>query len=130
MKRDIAERWAAALEGGDYGQGTGKLTYFDVESDAELNCCLGVLCQLAVADGLPVNVECRGTVGGTVVTRYDDHDLTLPDAVIDWAGMRSNDGTYDCDPGNHRSRNLARDNDFGVPFPEIAGIIREHADEL
>src|SRR3954454_1594362 len=101
MNCDIAERWAAALEGGNYLQGNGKLTYIDFaepESDTELNCCLGVLCQLAVADGVPIEVARRDT--GTVI--YDDHDLTLPDAVIDWAGMRSNDGTYDRNPDvNH-----------------------------
>jgi hypothetical protein len=131
MKRDIAERWAAAVESGNYTQGIGQLTR--VTPEGEYDCCLAVLCKLAIADGVPIQRYVladrdRDEEGNDVIS-YDDNACLLPGKVLRWAGMKTVNGTYDnSETDDHRS--LAMDNDNGRPFPEIAEIIRQHANEL
>lgn len=47
MKKEIADKWIAALESGEYKQGQNVL-----RSDDGFYCCLGVLCELAVKEGV------------------------------------------------------------------------------
>lgn len=114
MKTAIKERWCAALESGAYSQGIGYLCRNGSY------CCLGVLCDLAVKDGvlssqaragLPV---CFGEVDG------DGSVSTLPNVVQAWAELGS------CDPqlGEYRASTW---NDIKRrTFPEIAALIRKH----
>ena len=46
MKRDVAKKWVAKLRSGEYEQGKGYL------NDDGKMCCLGVLCEVAIEDGL------------------------------------------------------------------------------
>lgn len=116
MNPEIAEKWALALESGKYTQGTGRL------KARGNHCCLGVLCELALESGLPLEVEDSGEDGG--ITRFDDSADVLPGAVIEWADMKSAVGIYDGDG------ELTDDNDLDTTFPEIATIIREHVADL
>ena len=129
MRQEIANKWADALESGEYTQGAFSLAVEDTAGRAT-HCCLGVLCVLAIADG--VDVPKTGE-------RYsDDHvdgvmygygveqaEALLPYEAMKWAGMQSNDGTCP-----NAGEVLASLNDFGVPFYRIAEIIRENADTL
>lgn len=53
MKADIKERWIKLLESGEYNLGTEFL--YDVETDT--HCPLGVLVEMALEDGVRVNVQ-------------------------------------------------------------------------
>lgn len=89
----VMERWASALESGDYGQTTGVLT-----DGKGRYCCLGVLCELAVKDGIikkraeqPTfddecdDTDCCGDDGCAMEWVYGGNALLPPRAVIDWA---------------------------------------------
>lgn len=108
MNREIAEQWAAELESGKWKQGKGKLR------EGKCFCCIGVLVQLAIRSGVQVRTE---TGGG-----YFDAGGYLP--LMQWSGMRDVAGWL---PNENMLTVL---NDEGKTFPEIAAIIREHADEL
>lgn len=49
MKQELKTRWIAALRGGEYQQGKGRLRR--EESMGDSFCCLGVLCDLVSKDG-------------------------------------------------------------------------------
>lgn len=128
MKAEIAELWAQALESGKYQQTTGKLhrKIAEVEGVQPGLCCLGVLCELAVEAGVPVD---RSENEYEVV--YDKVQSVLPSSVQRWAGMHSSNGEYRpfVDYGNHGAA-LSSDNDSGAPFSVIAKTIRENRDVL
>lgn len=125
MKADIKKRWIDALESGTYPQGRHTL-HRSVPTGQDEYCCLGVLCDLAYQDG----VVDRNLVGrhygygesGQVEKETLDL-LELPDEVMAWAGLtRANPTVYTVD---NALSSLAAINDSGVPFTEIANIIRE-----
>lgn len=65
MKKDIADRWVAALRSGKYLQGEKNLLIYRSDADSgdvyPMHCALGVLCEIAVEEG--------------VVKRHDDPSL-------------------------------------------------------
>lgn len=96
MKPEVKSKWISALRSGDYKQTEGQL------NNSEGLCCLGVLCELAVQDGVieknpPLEDEDLafhdpGSVGyksknanGMGYTEYD----ILPEEVMIWAGLSS-----------------------------------------
>lgn len=141
MNQEIKERWAAALESGEFKQGTQQLAVESVIQDPVTGrpvmdadgkyvverhyCCLGVLCELARRDG--------------VVATYRDADAHLPRAVSDWAELPDGrpevpvealqDGDTPSWPDlrrNIHSGLLDVLNDNGCTFNRIAALIREH----
>lgn len=125
MNPEIKAKWLEALRSGEYQQGRERLG-----SASGSYCCLGVLCDLAVKEG---------------VARWDDSVVTdehvaidaagrrawaeLPLGVAEWADIRDSAGDPDGnpwvdDPAHDGERNtLASLNDSGVSFREIADII-------
>lgn len=94
MNAEVRARWVAALRSGRYARGTGllKITYTD---GSTYHCCLGVLCELAVQDGL---LDARVSAIGTGKWHFRGSDgngstAVLPRVVQPWAGLSS------CDPG-------------------------------
>lgn len=118
MKKEVADKWVAALRSGKYKQSTGVLRH------AGGFCCLGVLCEVAIEEGIPLVVEKRG-YGYNAIT-YNDSSHLLPRAVLSWAEMRWDDGTF---LGRVR-KSLVQMNDHGATFEEIANIIETHYEEL
>ncbi len=104
---DPVSLWLAALESGEYKQGAGQL------KDKNGYCCLGVLCEVAKAEG--------------VIQSYKPDSAVPPSEVVDWAKLNSGVGMY-------RSRgqcSLANDNDsLGRSFREIADTIRSRPEGL
>lgn len=85
MNEDVKELWTEALRSGDYEQGKGSLTNID-GTGTKYFCCLGVLCAVAVANGLDLLVyedEDRVT--------YNGASAYLPEAVMEWAGLEQED---------------------------------------
>ena len=116
MKREIAEKWVEALRNGEYTQAAGKLA----NSERTEHCCLGVLCETAIKEGLKLDVS--PSLSST--TYFDAEEDNLPESVLDWAGMESALGSYP------DGRALVVLNDEGHPFEQIANVIEQHWEEL
>jgi hypothetical protein len=120
MKTEIADLWIAALRSGKYQQTK------DVLNDGIGMCCLGVLCDL--------HAQAHPDSPGWDNGNYLDEEENLPQAVAEWAGMALGD-----DPGTlflpvmHKGEpytHLAKLNDNGMTFPEIAAVIEERKGSL
>lgn len=81
MKKEVMEKWVAALRSGKYKQGRDKLKKKDTKGVIR-HCCLGVLCEL-------YNEQNKNNK--YAFSDKDDQQL-LPLEVEQWAGMKSNDG--------------------------------------
>lgn len=125
MNPEIKARWVAALRSGKYQQGRRVLR------NGDSYCCLGVLCELALEDGIVT-----ATIDEhTSVTRYhdvdrshnefsDEHDSThlLSLGVRDWANLGLNPSVSS---GGGRTHTLSGFNDEGTSFADIADMIEE-----
>lgn len=120
MKPEIKARWTQALRSGEYPQTTETL------KDDDGYCCLGVLCELAVQDGViepsfkvEYTDEWAYASTGSDGVKYDETSV-LPTVVMEWAGLTSSNPhiMHDemCVP-------ISDPNDNHVPFSEIADII-------
>lgn len=125
--QEVMQRWVAALESGQYHQTDGAL-WRTAEHDGQASghCCLGVLCDLAVQDGIidpPVVTFDRDK--GMIAT-FGESDTFLPEKVMEWAGLDENNPWVDFDRwGQEQTDNLAMLNDeASASFDEIADIIR------
>lgn len=118
MNKEIGERWIAALRSGEYQQGQ---SYLNVNGKF---CCLGVLCDLAVKEG----VVDREQWGNYVLYGSDEEGwdgALLPNGVKRWAGMATNNG--DCP---HAQDTLVSLNDGGASFVEISRVIEREMEHL
>lgn len=120
MNKDVKARWIDKLENGNIPQTTGKLG--EVEGG---RCCLGVLCDLAVQDGVIFAPSVADDEGRLMYAR---EVAVLPPEVMDWAGIEHSNGGFSTDPEKdpeYMDDALSFQNDCGKTFPEIAQIIRE-----
>lgn len=134
MKQEIADLWTEALRSGDYEQATGTLLKTDSGNGETIgHCCLGVLCEIAIKQGVKVEKsEPRryvDEIDGETFTSFgdvtfDDRGDLLPESVMQWADMKSADGALP------NEDTLAELNDAGKSFLSIAQIIEKHAEEL
>lgn len=122
MRSNIADRWICALRSGEYVQGAHRL-----QSASGLFCCLGVLTDMAIKEG----------IGRWDYSRYhptfiadDGQEDTnfLPAAVAEWAGVQSAAGRYG--ESEHSEDYLATRNDMGMSFEAIADLIDAHRERL
>lgn len=125
MDATIKEKWVAALRSGDYKQGKKVLH----NEDNNTYCCLGVLCDIAVAEGVVEGVETKEDlrlIGGESdiwvdATMYDGAYATPPRSVQAWAGI-DDLGSL---PGTDKY--LTNLNDYkGYTFDMIADEIEAH----
>lgn len=79
MNPKVRDKWAAALESGEYHQTT------NVLQDSDGYCCLGVLCDLAIKDGLD-GLRWDEADGMTLYVRVDYEEDERSDDVIDENG--------------------------------------------
>lgn len=87
MDPTIKARWVAALRSGDFTQGQRTLT--TVRDGKEYDCCLAVLCKLAIQDG----IICRQFPADDSKVWYGDPDAgweagTIPILAREWSGIR------------------------------------------
>jgi len=122
MNPDIKNRWTTKLRSGEYKQGRNNLRVYDVANEEERFCCLGVLCEIAVEDGIipPANTT-------SVVRRYGVDEAygsigILPTVVKEWAELDYPNGGY----GIGDVHALSNDNDTGKSFDQIADIIDQN----
>lgn len=111
MNTRVKQVWIEALRGGEYEQCNGALALNGDDFDSF--CCLGVL----------TNIYCEETAQGfdDVATNREGLPLgTLPPAVVNWAGLGSDnpivgdDTLVECNDNRHKT------------FPEIADLIEKH----
>jgi hypothetical protein len=82
MKADIKERWLTALRSGEFKQTDGYLAIADNDGNPKAFCCLGVLCEIAVQDGV-----IGRKLSDDFNISYAGNGSDLPAAVVAWAGL-------------------------------------------
>ena len=112
-----AKKWVAALRSGKWSQTRDQLR--DIAEEPCSYCCLGVACEIS---GLGEWCDYSD-----YVDEEGSSELTLTPAVKKWLGMKTADGELSL---NGRPNNLARLNDTGKTFSEIADIIEANQDQL
>ena len=113
-KQKIRRSWIRALRSGKYKQTDTVL--HRTEEGNDYFCCLGVLCELAVKEGI---IEPGKTKGENVYYSRKSYQV-LPKKVQLWAGLKTNVGDF---KDTYSEGSLADLNDGGTPFSEIATII-------
>lgn len=113
--------WVNALRSGEYKQCKRVL------SNKTEYCCLGVLCEVAIKNGL----EVKKVIGDHEI-EYDEEHGSLPQSVAEWAGLKSRTGGLKkdaeyCETIGRNMDSLANLNDYGNRnFEQIADIIEEN----
>jgi hypothetical protein len=88
MNNEVKAKWLAALRSGEYKQGHKQLA--TAENNETTYCCLGVLCDLAVKEGV-IPKPWLGLYFKTVFYGHEGAASALPAEVKEWAGLeRSN----------------------------------------
>jgi hypothetical protein len=116
MRKDIAMEWADMLESGIIKQGKNSL-----ENKGKY-CCLGALCRILEKR---VNIDVDDIDSSNVC--FNGEYAYLPKEVINYTGMKSDDGEFTVNDSTYRLSSL---NDGGKSFKEIAQIIRENYKQL
>lgn len=110
MRKDIADKWIAALRDPNAKQGIGVLERHDGSQ-----CCLGVLCR--VLGMVPEE-------SGDGYLAFDGNSGSLPRRAMELSGVSTPEGQVpDLDTLSHI-------NDTVATFPEIADIIEQHWEVL
>ena len=119
MKKEIADKWIAALESGKYEQGLGALN-----SGGQF-CCLGVLCEVLEIFSRPI-VNHYGDV--CFAYGAEAHDEVLPNEALILSGIKTRNGTIKF---VSKWLDLTELNDErGRSFKQIAAYIRRNWERL
>lgn len=115
--------WVEALRSGEYAQTKNVLTRVNAMGEVEGHCCLGVLCEVAIKDG----VELKVNDNDDGIRWYNSSTGTLPAEVMEWAGILSDDMDANSNPlfGPYGDRKPASEwnDDVNLPFTAIADLI-------
>jgi hypothetical protein len=122
MKPEIKKMWIDALRSDNYDQTQGHLCEMDINGVARW-CCLGVLTDLAIKNGVDIDIERSAHFENILI--FDQSSEILSPSVMEWAGMESSSGdyTYDYYEGDYLTSTLVEDNDNGQSFRQIADTI-------
>lgn len=121
MNARAKQLWIEALRSGEYPQDSGALRTQDGY------CCLGVLCEVALKEGVikPEDVK-PNKADDDELWSYGPgiaDDITLPEAVQNWAEIDEAGTRSDCVVTDVEGSNLALLNDRGESFEDIAKVI-------
>lgn len=117
MNEEVKRRWVEALRSGEYQQASGYLRT-GIEGYWSY-CCLGVLCDIAVKDG--VVGWAHGDTSG--VSACDGSASYLPARVVDWAGLSSFNPMMKSGSQQQDVSLVAMNDDFKYDFEQIADAI-------
>jgi hypothetical protein len=133
MNADVKAKWVAALRSGEYAQTRGYL-----HRARSGYCCLGVLCEIAVAEGVIEKGDYPYADDDEVHYGPEGEGSTtgLPDEVQVWAQIEGEDplvrrpeyarvNEYLVGTGRGGETTLAALNDQGISFAQIADVIEE-----
>jgi hypothetical protein len=125
MNKPIGDMWAAALKSGEYTQGKG---YLCSESNGNKRfCCLGVLCDLYNKHNPPMamgSIEDGDGIEKAIL--FDGCSGNLPEDVIKWSGMSSENGTR----GFLKPSLIVLNDTSLYSFMDIASVIEEEWAQL
>lgn len=122
MKPEIKKRWVEALRSGEYQQAKDYLV------SLEGYCCLGVLCEIAVQDGV---VYREGDEYISTSEGFDVNNVDLPVAVQRWAGVEdAYDGGFTSLRSNVPYKNTDRNADFTELNDEMDYTFKMIADAI
>lgn len=118
MNETIKERWVSALRSKKFPQTKEHL------KDNNGFCCLGVLCEIAVEDGV-IAPPTKHPV--TLEWLYENEGGTLPPKVMEWAEINEENPYVEyTQDGGYFYDSLSELNDAkSMTFPEIADIIEK-----
>ena len=126
MNAEVKEKWLKALRSGEYKQTRACL------KNNEGFCCLGVLCDLYSKEfNVPWEVEYEEVPHSLLVPYFYilKSDSTLPDAVVQWAGVGDENPRVFPEKYAEKEQNafyLSKLNDVEqLDFNEIADIIED-----
>lgn len=125
MKKQIRDQWADALESGEYEQATGALVLDGAY------CCLGVLCELAIKDGVEdirrVEDQFQITSDEYPGEWLDHDDGDLPEPVMKWAGLTDSNPVMSpaISPDTPPFRAINLNDDEHWTFKQIAEAVRQ-----
>jgi len=112
--QEVRKIWADALRSGNYKQAYGKLCR--IYDNIKHYCCLGVLTDIALKEGVISEFYEGDTDNGKVLSRK----------VQEWAGLCARNGQY----GGVSINCLSSLNDGGHTFEYIADVIENPPDRL
>jgi hypothetical protein len=127
MNPRIKALWVNELRNGGHEQGVEALCRLKFDKANPEYCCLGILCEIAVREGVikPAIPIYRGGSDETLFDYADEPTNLLPAVVQRWAGLSSEDPEVDAGNIGRTEESLAGLNDSGASFAEIAQIIEE-----
>ena len=133
MDVKIGTRWADVLESGRYAKGTGVLHELEGEEmdlGKDRFCCLGVLCRMAVEEGVEVETENMydSANPGNVVMGYAEETGMLPRKIREWAGIATCLGSFPEEEDGYDD--LAQLNDASEDWTPVVEAIREYMEVL
>jgi hypothetical protein len=94
VNKERLRLWVAALRSGEYEQGQEALASLRGDLPPAY-CCLGVACEVAIKNGLPLRRIENDELGKV---RYDDAGGGLPFAAGEWFGFPSDPLIHSGDP--------------------------------
>jgi hypothetical protein len=118
-KKRRLRNFLAALRSGKYLQSHGELAGRDTEAEPWKYCCLGVACEVAVQDGLRLDVKER-----QFKKYYNNEGGVLPPKVADWYGFNSTD-PHLWSESSEMHRASALNDRFKMGFEEIADAFEQ-----
>lgn len=124
MNPEVKDKWIKALRSEEYPQTDSCL------KDDKGFCCLGVLTDLAIKDGILGDwFQLDDDTNSWAVTSTEDgiswdETAILPHQVAQWAGLESRNPMI-LPPDEEYHCPISDPNDSGVPFSKIADIIEE-----
>lgn len=133
MNKNIKDRWLSKLRSGTYGQTTGQLGVRTLDGQ-DSYCCLGILCEVAVEDGiLKRNVSGTGSIVYSSPDGFESQTMVLPEKVVTWAGLGDENPNVDVtgfnitiDGEDREASSLSELNDYAYrSFETIADIIED-----
>lgn len=98
--------WVRALRSGKYKWGKEELH----PSEGKF-CCLGVLCEVAIKEG--------------IIQSYKPHNESLPELVREWVGLQSIHGDFEAPWGENDNLAEVNDDSKRNPFEKIAKMIEK-----
>lgn len=125
MNPEVKAKWTARLRSGQDKQGAGVL--HRRQNGEDFFCCLGILCEVAIENGVAVNKAPEpGSDATHAILAYDGYEDFLPLKVQEWAGFSVGNPLSSelCgESGSTVRLTLSWLNDQGRTFSEIADII-------
>lgn len=129
MNPEVKAKWLEALRSGEYKQGREYLRR------GNYYCCLGVLCDIAVKEGVisenrdggRLSVSTFGVFGPNQVEGWAVSETSLPQAVVEWAEL--SDGSPEVfyevyeDEGPKSMELVVLNDDERLTFDQIAPLI-------